>query len=241
MQVKLQDFRWPTNPLIRVMIFNLTARLITQVFPKIDIQARRQRFDQNTPANLLERCIFNIFDFILCLGMGLSFLFIHNFRDRVYYLYEHPDHDDDLCLYPRLTWRHPNTTKWVIYSFPKVKHFWSSCIRFSRDLKSLVPTYKSSPSFFRISPKLAVVIHGAGKRAGELKIIPNGCVTDFFPPAFLTFNLGLSEYITHLLSNVASITLNPNSSLRFLSIWPSLAQVLTWSRCTKSGDSNLLR
>ena len=168
------------------MIFNFTARLVTlQILPKIDIQARLLRFNQNRPANVLERCIFSIFDLALCLGLGLAFIFKHDFRDRVYYLYEHPDHDDSLCLYPRLTWRFPYTTKLVLYSFPKVKHVWRNCMRFSQDLKSLVPTFKSSPSFFGISPKLAVVIHGAGKWAEELKI-PNGCVIKF--PNFLIFS-----------------------------------------------------
>jgi hypothetical protein len=165
------------------MIFNLKARLIIlQIIPKIDLQleARLQRFNQNRPANVLERCIFNFFHFALFLTLGYSFLFKADFRDRVYYLYEHPDHDDSVCLYPRLTWRYPYTTKWVIYSFPKVKQFWRSCIRFSQHLKALVPTYKSSPSFFGISPKLAVVIHGAGEWAEDLKI-PNGCVMDLFP------------------------------------------------------------
>ena len=175
------------------MIFNITARLITlQILPKVDLQARLQRFNQNTPANRLERCIFNFFDFILCLSLGFSFLFNVDFRDRVYYLYQHPDHDDSVCLYPRLTWRFPSTTKWIIYAFPKVKHFWHSCMQFSRDLKSLVSTYKASPSFFRISPKLAVVIHGEGKRAENLKI-PNGCVLNilsiliFYPFPFTIF------------------------------------------------------
>jgi hypothetical protein len=158
-------------------------------------------------------------------------------------LYEHPDHDDTVCLYPRLTWRHPYTTKFVIYSFTKVKHFWHSCMRFSQYLKALVPRYESSPSFFGISPKLAVVIHGAGEWAEDLKI-PNGCVMHFFL-AFLSFTyfLSRSEYIMHLVSNVADIKMIPNSSLCLLSIWPSLAhwQVLTWSRCTKIGDSNLSR
>ena len=163
------------------MIFNLTAKLIIlQIVPKIDLQARLQRYNQNRPANVLERCIFNLFDFASFLRLGYAFLSNDNFRDRVYYLYEHPDHDDSDCLYPRLTWRHPYTTKWVIYSFPKVKHFWRCCMRFSRDLKALVPMYKSSPSFFGISPKLAVVIHGAGKWAEDLKI-PNGCVINLFP------------------------------------------------------------
>ena len=159
------------------MIFNLTATLITlQIIPKIDLQARLQRFNQNMPANVLERCIFYIFDLLKFLRLGYYFIFEAGFRDRVYYLYEHPDHDDSDCLYPRLTWRHPYTTKWVIHSFPKVKQFWRSCMRFSRGLKAILPTYKSSPSFFRISPKLAVVIHGAGKWAAEDLKIPNGCV-----------------------------------------------------------------
>ena len=173
----MHDFRCPRT---LIMTFNFTARLIIlQIIPKIDLQARLQRFNQNTPANVLERCIFNIFDFLLCLCLCLSFLFKADFRDRVYYLYQHPDHDDSDCLYPRITWRLPNTTKWVIYFFPKVMHFWRSCIRFSRYLKSLVPTYKSSPSFFRMSPRLAVVIHGAGKWAANSKF-PNGCVMDLF-------------------------------------------------------------
>ena len=239
------------------MTFNYTARLIIQIIPKIDLQASLQRFNQNTPANVLERWIFNIFDFLLCLGLGLAFLFKPSFRDRVYYLYEHPDHDDPDCLYPRIKWRLPYTTKWVIYFFPKVLHFWRSCIRFSRDLKSLVPTYNSSPSFFGMSPELAVVIHGAGKWAADSKF-PNGCVMDLFS-YFLSYSyllsrffllillhningaIDLSEYIMRLVSNVAGIDLIPNSSLTLQSIWPSLAQVLTWSRCTKSGDSNLLR
>jgi hypothetical protein len=165
------------------MTFNLTARLIiilTKIIPKIDLKARLQRFNQNTPANILERCIFNISEFFLCLSLGYAFFFRDDFRERVYYLYEHPDHDDPLCLYPRLTWRFPYTTKWVIYSLPKVMHFWRNCMRFSQDLKSLVPTFKSSPSFFGISPKLAVVIHGAGKWAEDSKI-PNGCVMESFP------------------------------------------------------------
>ena len=166
------------------MIFNLTARLI--ILPKINLHARLQRLNQHTPANVLERWILNIFDFGLFVCLGIAFFFKDGFRDRVYYLYEHPDHDDSLCLYPRLTWRFPYTTKWVIYAFPKVKHFWRTCMRFSRNLKSLVPTYKSSPSFFRISPELAVVIHGAGKRAESLKT-PNGCVMDL-SPYFLSFN-----------------------------------------------------
>ena len=157
------------------MIFNLTAKLI--ILPKIDLQARLQRFNQNRPANALERCIFNILDFTFFLSWGCSFLFEADFRNRVYYLYEHPDHDDSVCLYPRLTWRYPSTTKWVNYYFPKVRHFWRSYMRVSRDLKTLVPTYKSSPSFFGISPKLAVVIHGAGEWADDLKI-RNGCVMD---------------------------------------------------------------
>ena len=238
------------------MTFNFTARLIIlQIIPKIDLQARLQRFNQNTPANVLERCIFNIFDFLLCLCLCLSFLFKADFRDRVYYLYQHPDHDDSDCLYPRITWRLPNTTKWVIYFFPKVMHFWRNCIQVSRDLMSLVPTYKSSPSFFGMSPRLAVVIHGAGKWAANSKI-PNGCVMDLFLSFsyllsrfcclqytffFTTWAIGLSEYIMRLVSNVAGINLIPNSNLCLLSIWPSLVQVLTWSRCTKSGDSSRLR
>ena len=173
------------------MNFNLTARLIiltNQIAPKIDLQARIQRFNQNRPANVLERCIFNTIDFTLFLSLGCCFLFMDTFRHRVYYLYEHPDHDDTVCLYPRLTWRHPNTTKFVICSFTKVKYFWCSCMRFSRYLKALVPTYKSSPSFFGISPKLAVVVHGAGEWAEDLKI-RNGCVMDLFFLVFLSFTV----------------------------------------------------
>ena len=183
MQVNFKIFAGPRT---LIMIFNLTARLI--ILPKIDLQARLQRYNQYTPANVLERYIFDIFDVAICLKWGLSFLFNDNIRNRicehVYYLYEHPDHDDSVS---RLTRRFPYTTKWVIYSFPKVKHIWRSYVRFSQNLKSLVPTYKSSPSFFGISPKLAVVIHGAGKRAEELKI-PNGCVI-----AFLSFTCFLSR------------------------------------------------
>ena len=173
-------------PRTLIMTFNLTARLILRIIPKIDLQARLQRFNQNTPANLLERCIFIIFDSFLCVTLGLSFLFDDDFRDRVYYLYEHPDHDDSVCLYPRLRWHFPGITKWVIYSFPKVIHFWRSCTRVFRDLKSVVPTYKSSPSFFGMSSKLAVVVHDAGKWA-EYSKIPNGCVMDHSHLLFISF------------------------------------------------------
>ena len=169
------------------MNLNLTARLTTlisnhlgQNVPKIDLPARLQRYNQNTPANALERCLFNIFDFAFVLpGMGFFFLFEDSFRKRVYYLYEHPDHDDPLCLYPRLKWRHPYTTKWVMYLFPKVRRIWCRCLKFSRDVKELVSTYISSPSIFGVSPKLAVVVHGAGEWAEGLTI-PNGCVDRFF-------------------------------------------------------------
>ena len=154
------------------------ANHLGQNVPDIDPQARLQRYNQNRPANVLERCIFNIFDFLYLLPrMGLFFLFEPAFRDRVYYLYEHPDHDDPDCLYPRLKWRHPYTTKWIVYLFPKVRRIWHRSLRFSRDLKALVPSYKSSPSIFGVSPKLAVVVHGAGEWAEDSKI-PNGCVTD---------------------------------------------------------------
>ena len=182
-------FLLPTNPRPDIMSYNLIARLIiltSQIIPGFDL-----RFNQNRPANVLERSLIYMFDFLSFLRLGYYFLFTDTFRDRVYYLYEHPDHDDPDCLYPLLAWRHPYTTKWVIHSFPKVKNFWRSCMRFSRALKSLVPTFKSSPSFFGISPKLAVVIHGAGEWAEGLKI-PNGCVIDLLP-AYLSFTYFLSR------------------------------------------------
>ena len=156
---------------------HLTARLIAlinslgQSVPKIDFQARLKRFNLNTPANLLERCLFNIveFGFIFPI-MGLTFLSDDRFRDRVYYLYEHPDHVDSVCLYPYLKWRHPYTTRWVIYLFPKVKGIWQKYLWLSGALKAIIPTYKSSPSILGISPKLAIVVHGAGEWAEDLKI-----------------------------------------------------------------------
>ena len=230
------------------MIFNLTAKLIIiilQIIPKkIDFQAKlvRQRFDKNAPTNVLEKCIFNCFNLVLFFKLAYAFLFVDYFRDRVYYLYEHPDHDDPLWFLKR---RHPYMTKWIIHSFPKLKHFWRSCMRFSRYMKSLVPTYKSSPSFFGISPKLAVVVHGAGEWAEDLQI-RNGCVHGSFFPSqfkflpFLSRYIGLSEYITRQVSNVAGIAkpIVPNSSQCSLSIYPSLAQVLIWNRCTKNGGSS---
>lgn len=172
------------------MNLNLTARLLTitnrlgQNIPKIDLEARLQRYNQNRPASALERCVFNIVDFgYLLPSMGFHFIFTDAFRDRVYYLYEHPDHDDSGCLYPRIKWRHPYTTKWIIYLFPKVRRIWHRCLRLSRDLKALVPTFKSSPSVFGVSPKLAVVIHGAGEWAEDLKI-PNGFIRIFYAPSF---------------------------------------------------------
>ena len=72
--------------------------------------------------------------------------------------------------------------------FPKVLHFWRSCIRFSQDLKSLVPMYKSSASFFGMSPKLAVVIYGAGKWAADSNF-PNGCVIHLSHNSYLILRI----------------------------------------------------
>ena len=156
----------------------------SQSAPKMDLQARQQRFiirlNQNRPANFWERCLFNIFAFgVVFPIIGLTFILDDRFRERVYYLYEHPDHDDSVCLYPYLKWRHPYTTRWIVYLFPKVQRIWQKYLQFSREFKALIPTYKSSPSMFGLSPKLAIVVHGAGEWAEDLRI-PSGCVMFIF-------------------------------------------------------------
>ena len=167
------------------MNLDLTSSLITLIdrlrpsVPKLDLSGCQQRLNQNTPANTLERCVFIGFDLALILSMCFCFLTDDDLRDRVYYLYEHPDHDDPLCLYPQLIRRYPYTARWLIYFFPKVRHIWHKYLQFSRSLKSLIPTYKSSPSMFGLSPKLAIAIHGAGEWTEDLKI-PSGCVAGYF-------------------------------------------------------------
>jgi len=239
---------------------------LNQSVPKIDLQGRRQRFlkrlNMNKPSNLLERCIFNIFEFSVVFPIiGLTFLLEDGFRERVYYLYEHPDHDDHLCLYPYLKYRHPYTTRWIVYLFPKVKRTWQKYLQLSRALKALLPTYKSSPPMLGLTPKLAVVVHGAGEWAEDFKI-PNGCVMGLFFPMFGTVliflllpfprsfvldsvttraAIGVSGFIIHLASKMEDIKIIPSSCLYLLWICPSLAQVLTWIRYTRNGGSSLLR
>ena len=174
------DFSLPmTRRIMNLKLIASLKPLTDRLIPKIDLARLPQRYDQNRPANIGERCIFYIIDFAIVSTMGLFFIFEDDFRERVYYLYEHPDHQDTVCLYPNLKWRHPYATRWIIYLFPKVRRTWKRCLKFSRTLKTLIPTYKSSPSIFGPSPKLAMVIHGAGEWAGNLTI-PNGCVVNLF-------------------------------------------------------------
>ncbi|KAF8814870.1 hypothetical protein BYT27DRAFT_7205886 [Phlegmacium glaucopus] len=206
------------------MNLNLIARLRTltsrlnESRPNLDLQGRRERFikrlNTNKPANTLERFIFNTFEFSVVVPIiGLSFLLQDGFRERVYYLYEHPDHDDHHCLYPYLMNRHPYTTRWLIYLFPKVKNIWQKYLRFSQALKVLVPTYKSSPPMFGLTPKLAIVVHGAGEWAEELKI-PYGCIRIHYSPSFEDGRYTKDSEFTPMLSmdlpvTRAGVDLNP--------------------------------
>lgn len=143
----------------------------------------------NRPANTFDKCIFNIFDFtILFPTMGFFSLCEDAFRQRRGLLFvqtsrsQRPSLSLSAWLCGILTQPIESFTFFLKLDISGC-WFWHGphgCLRFSRNLKALIPTYTSSPLIFGVSPKLAVMVHGAGKWAEDLKI-PSWCVFDLFP------------------------------------------------------------